>query len=172
MKNLNKNKFDPFLVICIWLGGGILIIIVAILMGINFPETSEKPLIFLSVMIPITVYGTLILSILTIPFYSKSGKGKWYLNLIFIIPCCLFVYKDWQEKQDRYYSASETKEIVNNKEYEKTIEYYGRDFQQIKRVSFTHNDMKDSIWTFYDVRGKIIKSVRYRNDTLIKRIEY
>lgn len=167
------KKLNPFKIVIIWITGSFLFTIIGMIMlGLSTPGGEQAPLTFLGEMIPITVYGVLALSILTIPFYLKWVREKWFINLSFIALCSLFIYKDWKEnKKKPDYSSSIIKETVNNKEYEKKIEYYSNDFKKIRSISFTLNNKKDSIWITYAEDGSIIKQERYKNDTLIETIK-
>jgi hypothetical protein len=168
-----KKRLNPFTIIVFWMVGCVLFTIVGmILSGISTSGGEQIPFTFFSNMIPVTIYGVLALSIITIPFYIKWVKEKWFINLFFIVFCCLFIYKDRMEtKKIPDYSFSVITQTVNNREYEKKIEYYGHDFARIRSISFTLNNKKDSIWTTYAENGSIIKQEKYKADLLVELIK-
>jgi hypothetical protein len=169
-----KIKLNPFTIIVIWIVGCFLFtIITMILLGISTPGGEQKPLTFLGTMIPVTVYGVLALSILTIPFYPKWVKEKWFINLSFIILCSLFIYKDWKENQKSHSQYDEITTAVKGSDgvYSQKIQYYGTDLKKIRSISFTLNNKKDSVWTTYAEDGSIIKQEKYKADTLIEIIK-
>ncbi len=173
MKNFDRRKLNPLNIIVFWIMGCVLLTIVAmILLGISTSGGEQMPFVFLSKMIPITIYGVLVLSILSIPIYFRWVQKRWFINLFFIVLCSLYVYKERKAKSKvPNYSFSIIKQTVNNKEYEKRIEYYGNDFGRIRSISFTQNNKKDSIWTVYSETGSIIEQVKYNSDTLIEKIK-
>ena len=60
---------------------------------------------------------------------------------------------------------------VGNKDYEKTIKYYGNGFDSVRSISFMLDGKKDGTWTDYNPDGSIAKSIVYKQDTLVKTIK-
>jgi hypothetical protein len=169
-----KKKLNPFTIIVIWIVGNLLFTLLTMaLLGFLTPGGEQKPLAFLGTMIPVTVYGVLALSILTIPFYSKWVKRKWFINLSFIVLSGLFIFRNWKENQEMHLQYDEITTVVKGSKgvYLQKTQYYGVNLKKIRSISFILNNRKDSIWTTYAEDGSVIKQEKYKADTLIEIIK-
>ncbi len=157
-----------------WIIASILtMILVSFIIGATTPDVEQLPLTFVAQTVPVIIYVTLGLAIITVPFYRHWVKKHWMVNLTFIILCSLVIRANSVEQNEPNYS-SETKILrVNGKDYTKTVEYYYLDtvHEKIRSISYTLNDLKDSIWTTYAEDGKIIKQEIYKNDALVQKIK-
>jgi hypothetical protein len=169
-----KKKLNPFTIIVIWIVGNLLFtLVVMVILGLLTPGGEQRPLSFLGATIPVTVYGVLILSILTIPFYPKWVKEKWFVNIGFIILCGLFIFMNIKENQDTHLQFDEKTTVVKGSKgvYLQKTQYYGVNLKKIRSISFIFNNKKDSVWTTYAEDGTITKQEKYRADTLIEVIK-
>jgi len=143
------------------------------ILSINTSGGEQVQMAVIAEMIPVIIYVTLALAIITIPFFKTWIKKRWWVNATVIIFCSAITGADIYERNlIRYDSDSETI-TMNGKEYVKTTEYYDHEIvhEKIRSISFTLNDKKDSIWTTYAEDGKIIQQEIYKNGTLIKKIK-
>ena len=122
-------------------------------------------------MIPVIVYGVFLLSGVTVPFFLKWIKTKWYVNLIFfLLSLGLIIGNYLQEKQySQYYDEISTPIEVDGNQYDKVIQYYNKKNKLIRRIGVELDGEKDSTWTTFDRNGEIISVEYYRNGSLIKR---
>ena len=142
------KKINPLTLLITWIvGSSVLALIVAIILGVNSPGGEQKPLIFLSKFIYIIIYGTLILSILSIPLFVKWSKKYWIIQALFIGICIFCIYVGNKNTIETKYTTISVDTIIGNRKYTKCYEYY--DYQTLRSISFFYNNKKDSIWTTY-----------------------
>src|SRR6516162_2258588 len=107
-------KLNPFLLIILWLGLSLIITMAEILiLASSTPGGGQRPLSFLGQMIPIAMYGLFFVAVLTVPLYIAWIKKYWFVNLIFIVISCLFIYLDQTERSKRISKYPEIFEEVN-----------------------------------------------------------
>ena len=164
-------KLNPFLLIILWLGLSLIITMAEILiLASSTPGGGQRPLSFLGQMIPIAMYGLFFVAVLTVPLYIAWIKKYWFVNLIFIVISCLFIYLDQTERSKRISKYPEIFEEVNagGKIFEKRTEYYDKIFSRIRSISFSSDNKPDSIWPTFGENGEIIKPEKYNEGKLFE----
>jgi hypothetical protein len=140
-----------------------------IILAETTPGGEQAPLNFLGKFIYVIVYGLLILSILTIILFRKWSKKYWIVQAAAIALCCYLIVAGGRNGLGAGYSLKRVDTIIGSKEYIKQYEYYGN--RSLRGISFFYDNKKDSIWTKYSESGKIISSLRYKEDTLIEALK-
>jgi hypothetical protein len=132
------------------------------------PDGEQLPMEFIARMIPITVYVTLAIALITLPIYKVWVRKYWYKQLLVILLCSAFACVEiiTRLSEDGYNMSIETIN-VNGTDYEKTTKYYDSNSTVIRSISFTRNNKKDSTFTIYAKDGSIIQQRRYKNGTLL-----
>lgn len=138
-----------------------------IILGISTPGGEQRPFSILGSALPVIVYGILIISVVSVPFYFKWVKKYWYINLFFITTCIIFIFKNINERNENIYYTDIKEVMVNGKNYEQIIQYFDSKSTKIRSVSFYLNGRRDSTWIIFDKDGKIISQETYINGKLI-----
>jgi hypothetical protein len=165
------KKLNPFKLILIWTIG--LFIFSTITIVILFTTTSggeQSPLIFLSRIIIVGIYGILILSIVTAFMYKSWFRNNWYVNVLFFMVSLILILNFESFKEASEYGIKEKTFYVEDDVINIKREYYSFEPEKIRSESFWKNGEKDSIWTIYDYNGDIIQSEQYKNGKLVKMI--
>jgi hypothetical protein len=162
------KKTNPMGLILIWLAVALTTTIICmIILGISTSGGEQKPSTFLGRAIPIIVYGTLFIAIVSIPFYLEWLKKHWYINLFFIAGCTIFIIKDHIEENKNSYYENTKIVTINDKNYEQIMQYYDGKFTKIRSISFYLNGRKDSTWTVFGKDGAVIIQEEYKDGQLI-----
>lgn len=165
------KKINPLTILISWVVGCLVFALtVMIILGKTHPGGEQTPLSFLGKFIYIIVYGVLVLSILTIFLFRAWTKKFWIVQAASMCLCCFLIFSGWKISHNVKYLTSGVDTTIGGKEFTKQYEYY--DNLSLRSISFFYKNRKDSIWTTYSESGKIISRLRYKDDSLIEKVEY
>jgi hypothetical protein len=164
------KKISPRTILMSWVVGCVVFALIKMIILVETTTGGDQaPLEFLGNFIYIVIYGIIALSILIIVLYTKRSKEYWIMPVVIIFLCCLLLFAGWENSSHAIYSFTRVDTVIGGKEYIKQYEYY--DSRSLRGISFFYNNKKDSIWTVYSESGKVISSLRYKEDTLIEVIK-
>ncbi len=161
------KKLNPLVIVILWISSSLLFaLIIMVILGLNTPDGEQQPFIFLSKFIYIIIYGIILFSLVTIPFYIKWSKKYWIFHVLLIVSCCLLLFAGHKNNVDAEFTVTYNDTIIGQKKYTRVIEYYEDDLS-VRSISFLHNNKKEGIETQYTKDGNIISQLEYRQDTFI-----
>lgn len=166
------QRLNPIKLIFYWL----VIILVTTLMGMIFLSNSSSggeqlPMTFLGEMLPIALYGVLIISVISSFLFKGQFKKYWLLNLLLIVISGYLLYINDRNNSNTHidYGTADMRTIIGKDTLYYKKEYYNLDKEVLRSESYWKNGKKDSIWRVYAENGNIISEDIYKDDSLIRK---
>lgn len=166
MKNLLKLIKNPkrLYSYCIFFSVVIIAIIIPI---ITFGSSGgeQKLFIYISNYLNFVLYVFLAISILTTFTNVKWFKKNWYINAAIFLFTSVNIISFHIIKSDSYENLDT--EYKGNSVIKIRKAYYFED-KQLKSERFFIDSKKDSVWTYFDKKGNMIRIIEYKQDSIVK----
>jgi hypothetical protein len=128
------------------------------------PGGNQELFIYQSYYLDFVIYVFLAISIITCFTNKLWFRNNWYINLlVFIFSTSVIIsfHIMTDDSYINYHKLYKGDAVIENRRT------YGIESRLLLKETFFINSKKDSVWTYYDVKGDLTRIVQYKQDSMI-----